>query len=339
MMLSGFSMLVMTFVPELNQVGIAAAGLLMGVAQGFFWANRGFLALSTTEDGNRNYFYGLETAFYTITFVIVPPAIGWFNKPPGWQPKRLPHRDRVCLVLTIIASVVVNRGRFENPLRARFVFFRYHPLWNKLLGLALLKGLAQGYIVTAPAMLVMKMLGEEGALGTLQSAGAIVSSVVLYGIGRLAQPKHRIYVFIAGLGLFALGAVFNAALFNSSGVLLFMLCLLLAKPLLDVAYFPIQMRVIDVVSAIEKRNQFAYIVNHEFGLYAGRLFGCGLFIAMAVLRFRCAGTAVCTAGDWDTTTTFDLGHSFYSERPCICGRREPIACDGCLRRNHRTHSF
>jgi hypothetical protein len=35
--------------------------------------------------------------------------------------------------------------------------------------LAILKGLAQGYIVTAPAMLVMRLVGEEGALGTLQA--------------------------------------------------------------------------------------------------------------------------------------------------------------------------
>ena len=64
-------------------------------------------------------------------------------------------------------------------------------------------------------------------------------------------------------------------------VILFMLCLLFARPLLDIAYFPVQLKVIDVVAAKEKRNEFAYIFNHELGLYIGRLFGCGLFIALA----------------------------------------------------------
>jgi YQGE family putative transporter len=41
------------------------------------------------------------------------------------------------------------------------------------------------------------------------------------------------------------------------------------------------MRVIDVVSKIEGRNEFTYIFNHEFGLFVGRLLGLGLFIVLA----------------------------------------------------------
>jgi YQGE family putative transporter len=49
------------------------------------------------------------------------------------------------------------------------------------------------------------------------------------------------------------------------------------------AYFPIQMRVIDLLSKIENRNKFSYIFSHEFGLYLGRFIGCGLFIVAAFL--------------------------------------------------------
>jgi YQGE family putative transporter len=150
-----------------------------------------------------------------------------------------------------------------------------------MLGLATLKGLAQGYIVTAPAMLIMKLVGNEDVLGTVQAIGAIFSAIVLYFIGRMAKPKHRIYIFSFGLVLFATGSFINAGLYSSLGVILFMLCLVMARPLLDVAYFPIQLKVIDTVAAIEKRNQFTYILNHELGLYLGRLIGCGLFILMA----------------------------------------------------------
>ena len=57
--------------------------------------------------------------------------------------------------------------------------------------------------------------------------------------------------------------------------------LLLSRPLHDIAYFPIQMQVIDTVSAIENRNKFAYIFNQEFGFFIGRFAGCGLFILLA----------------------------------------------------------
>src|SRR5690606_13675048 len=84
-----------------------------------------------------------------------------------------------------------------------------------------------------------------------------------------------------GLILFALGAILNGILFNEIGVVLFILLLLIGKPLLDLAYFPIQFKVIDIVSKIEKRGEFAYILNHEAGLYVGRFAGAGTFILLA----------------------------------------------------------
>jgi YQGE family putative transporter len=32
---------------------------------------------------------------------------------------------------------------------------------------------------------------------------------------------------------------------------------------------------------LENRTEYAYIFNHEFGLFTGRLLGCGLFLAIA----------------------------------------------------------
>lgn len=47
------------------------------------------------------------------------------------------------------------------------------------------------------------------------------------------------------------------------------------------AYFPIQMQVIDYLSEKEDRSEYSYIFNHECGLYIGRVFGCGSFIVLA----------------------------------------------------------
>jgi YQGE family putative transporter len=288
MILSAIAMLVMMFSGVITSTAIAVSGLLMGIASGLFWANRGFLALSTTTDINRNYFYGIETFFLTITSVVVPAAIGWFignTAKYGWMGGDRNNSYRVvaicALLLTVAASIVINTGSYRNPDKSRFIFFHFHPVWKKMLSLALLKGLAQGYLVTAPAMLIMMLVGQEGALGLIQALGGIVSSFMLYAVGRKARPEHRVRVFAVGLLLFAGGSVVNAVLFDAKGVLIFMACLVLAKPVLDLAYFPIQMLVIDTVSTIEKRNEYTYIFNHELGLYAGRLLGCGLFIIIA----------------------------------------------------------
>ena len=131
-------------------------------------------------------------------------------------------------------------------------------------------------------MLIMRLVGQEGALGTIQAAGGILSAFLLYAIGRTTKPVHRYLIFVLGLTLFAVGGLANALLFNAAGVILFMVCLLLARPLHDIADFPIQMQVIDTVSAIENRNKFTVLIfTQEFGFYIGRFGGCILFIVLA----------------------------------------------------------
>ncbi len=288
MLLSGVSMAVMMSLGTLSTAGVGVAGLMMGMSFGLFWANRDFLALSTTNDSNRNYYYGVETFFYSNTYVIVPFIVGWFIAGTGewgWFGGDPNTAYRIVtgfvFALTILSSIIVHRGQFANPPKSNFIYFRYHWLWNRMQLLAILKGLAQGYIVTAPTLLVMRLVGEEGELGTIQAVGGIVAAFLLYVIGRTTKPAHRLAIFAVGLALFAVGGLANALLFNAAGVLIFTMCLLLSRPLHDIAYFPIQMQVIDAVAAIEGRNKFTYIFNQEFGFYIGRFAGCVLFILLA----------------------------------------------------------
>jgi YQGE family putative transporter len=288
MILSGAAMMLMMQLSILTPIGVATSGFTMGLATGIFWANRGYLALTATNDDNRNYYYGVENFIASLAAVAVPALIGLFISGTalyGWLggvANRAYHIIAIVVFcLTIVSAVILERGTFRNPKQAKFVFFHFHPLWWKMLELALLKGLAQGYIVTAPAMLIMLLVGEEGTLGATQAIGGVLSACLLYLAGRIAAPRHRLFVFTSGLLLFFIGAVTNTLLFNAVGVLIFIGCLLLAKPLLDLAYYPIQLQVVDVVCRIEGRNEYAYIFNHEFGLFLGRALGCGLFLGIA----------------------------------------------------------
>lgn len=288
MLLSGVSMATMMLFHDLTLYGVSLAGLLMGVSYGFFWANRSFLALTNTKDQNRNYYYGLETFFYTISFIVVPFLAGtfitashrneWFG---GHMNVAYYILTGFVFLLTVLATFLAHRGHFRNPQKRPFLFFSFHRLWKKMLRLAALKGVAQGYIITAPVMLIMKFIGSEGSLGAIQSAGALLSAVLLYFLGRMTTASHRMQIFLAGLLLFTIGSCANAILYSATGVILFVGCLVFARPLLDLAYYPIQLKVIEFVSAKEKRNQFAYIFSHELGLYVGRVFGSGLFIVLA----------------------------------------------------------
>lgn len=75
--------------------------------------------------------------------------------------------------------------------------------------------------------------------------------MLLYLLGRFASARHRVLIFSSGLLLFALGGAFNAVLYSATGAIVFMLCLVMGRPLMDLGYFPIQLRVIDYVSRKE----------------------------------------------------------------------------------------
>ena len=130
-------------------------------------------------------------------------------------------------------------------------------------------------------MLMMKFFNSEGALGSAISIGAVIAAVIMLLLGKYSKPKHRLMIFSIGLICFFLASFFNGLLFNTTGVIIFMFLLLISRPVLDIAYFPIQLKVIDLLSSIENRNEFSYILNHEFGLFVGRFLGESTFLIIA----------------------------------------------------------
>ena len=171
-----------------------------------------------------------------------------------------------AVVITVIACMTLWKGKFENPKETNFLYFRFNILWKKMLWLAGLKGMVQGFLVTAPAILVLKLVGDEGALGLIQGVSGALTAVLVYVLGRMARPQDRLKIFVGGLIVFFVGTLFNGILFSATGVILFVLCKVIFQPLFDLAYFPIMMRTIDAVAKIENRNEYAYILSHEFGL-------------------------------------------------------------------------
>ncbi len=289
MLISGFSLLVMISLKELNIYGIGMAGGLLGVAMGLFWANRDYLALASTLDENRNYYYGLENFFATLCSIVAPITVGWFiagSQLYGWFGG---DRNRAyffvalgAITLAFFASMIVCRGRFTNPEATKFLYWKYDSLWYKVLFMEGLRGIGQGFMITVPAMLTVKLLGgQEGALGMINTGGAILLAVIFYSIARFTRPEHRIWILLIGLASFAIGCICNGILFNTTGVLIFILGQIIATALIECSFSPVIMLVIDLLSKKEERNKFAYLLNNELGLYVGRLSGGLLFILAA----------------------------------------------------------
>lgn len=289
-LLSAFILMAMMFVHAIGIMELGLSGFILGASTGFFWTNRYLLTLNSTNDENRNYFFGLESFFFSLWSITVPLIVGTFLASVGsinFLGKVLDVNNGYqiitvfSLLIAIAAVIVLSKGKFDNPVQKRFFYIRFHVLWKKLLTLAGLKGMVQGFLVTAPAILVMRLVGDEGSLGLIQGVGGLLTAVLVYTLGRIAKPRHRMAIFGLGLFVFFLGTLVNAVLFSAIGVIVFVLCKVLFQPLHDLAYFPTMMKTIDAVKAIENRNEYSYILSHEVGLFIGRAFGMGLFISLA----------------------------------------------------------
>ena len=289
--LCGAVLAAMTCMDELTWARIIGMGFLMGLATGFHWANRNYLSLVCTQDAYRNYYFGVESFFYCVSGVVVPSAVGAFiawwgglggGHPPGDAREAYRWVAGGVLALMLGGASFLMRGSFPAERPAIVVRSRFDRLWRKLLLLATLKGTVHIFLMTAPAVLIMRVLGgQENALGAVQSVGAVLAAMLMYLIGRTTRPEHRVAVFAIALMLYCCGAAVNAVYFNRFSVLLFMACQLVAQPMLDLSYGPILLRVLDAASADGKESRYAYIVSHELGIFAGRLIGAATFIALA----------------------------------------------------------
>lgn len=289
-LVSSVSLMVMMFITKVNIPMLCSTGFLLGLSTGFFWTNRYLLTLYSTNDENRNYFFGFESFFFSFWNIVIPLAVGAFlTKIDGCTAfGKVLDTNMGYRILTIFAFVisclacfVLSKGNFKSPEAQNFFHLKFHKLWMKMLSLAGLKGMVQGFLVTAPSILIMKFIGEEGSIGLIQGIAGAVTAILVYVLGRIAKPKHRMPIFAFGIVVFFVGTLCSCFMFSATGVLAFIVCKVLFQPFHDLAYYPIQMRTIDTVSAIEHRDGYTYILSHEIGLFVGRAFGMILFIVLA----------------------------------------------------------
>ena len=289
-LISSVSLIVLMFLKNPSTAVICLAGLFIGLATGFFWTNRYLLTLYSTTDDGRNYFFGLESLFFTIWNIVIPVAAGLIIQFTGTH-TLFGHELSVdngyqfltilALIISVAACMVLSRGNFRTPESKNYFHLRFHRLWQKMLTLAGLKGMVQGFIVTIPTILIFKFIGNEGSLGLIQGLSGALTAIVVYILGRISKPKHRMAIFGVGLLVFFIGALVSSILFSAAGALTFIICTVMFQPLHDLAYFPTMMKTIDAVKVLEGREEYTYIMSHEVGLFAGRAFGMLLFIVIA----------------------------------------------------------
>ena len=270
---------------KVNSSNLAISGVIMGVSVGLIWANRNYLTLTITNNNNRNYYFGLEGFLATVAAIIVPSLVGVFiatSQKFSWFPISVSYSiiSMGMFLLIFSACIVLHQGNFAKPIRQQIMFFRSSGIWGKMSGLAFLKGLTQGFVITAPAMLVFDSLGKEGTLGASQSVSAIITSFLIYIIGRNTLPFHRIHIFSGAIALLLLSSGILSFYYSTFSIFFMIFCLVFTRPLIDLAYSPIFLEVVEKLSLQDDSRMYSYIFNHEIWLFCGKILGGAFFLAI-----------------------------------------------------------
>jgi MFS transporter, YQGE family, putative transporter len=274
-MLNACSFVPLLFVANPSAMELTLTGFSVGIGNGMYWSNRHYMTILSTNNLERNFYGGIDSSLYTVAQIISPILFGWLiatnSTAVGANLAEYKILFMILAGLFALAAVNIAKGKFQTVPLKKFFYFKYGRLWNRQRTVNLFEGIAEGGLFTIPPILILQLVGKEGALGTIDSTSVALSTIPVYLMGRYAKPEHRIYVLAISLfALFAGSAVLSIS-YSKAGATVFYAFVKLAYILNAFMYATIRLRSVDVSKKLEQKDEYAHIFDAELFTEAGRL--------------------------------------------------------------------
>ncbi len=297
-LLQGLAPILLIFFQPQNGITIGLAGLFLGVAMGFFWANRNTLTSEATVGPHRFVFVSVETVMNSLIGIFMPILVGTFlvlGEKAGWYSVQTSYEiiglGSFCFLL--VAGFITWRSSFSAERLRHLRLFIQNPtsLWKKLRFMEVISGFVHGFEVLLPLLFILTFLGLEDTVGIVKSATAIVAALCMYVLGKMVRHKdHAKLLFVWLLGTFLAAAVF-AVFFNAQGVVIYFMLFGLVSAFRWPSLVTTMYECVDFQLKKNNVNRFSLLLDRELFLNIGRMLAISLFIIvyhafpMITLRF------------------------------------------------------
>ena len=284
MVASSGTIFYMMWLKEYSTLIFFFTGFLIGIAYGLHWANRNYLIMASTTNENRNYYTGTEFMLVNIAFLLSPLLSGAFinfGTSAGLYEKDMAYMLLIGLIFIIcaVAAWFIISGTYKTPkLDGKLIYFKFESIWKKMQVVTFFKGALQGAQIILPTLLIMNLVGEEGELGLITSISAVIASITVYIMGRIAKPDDRVKIMIASVIILFIAAMVQSLLFSAITVLVWSAVQALHDPIFYEAYNPMWYRAMDVSSKNENKPRYSFVINNEIVMNLGRIIGIGIFL-------------------------------------------------------------
>lgn len=279
--------------------GVFFYGTALGVGNGIYWSCRNFLTMLVTTDANRNFFASVEQFIIIFFNALIPLLFGTFilGSHASEEAKLAAYRyTSVGVVgITVIAAWMIIRSNFRNPVITRFIYLKFGSIWNIQRLLSFLVGTVESGFMVLMTLLILNVAGDESVLGKIEFGAALVSILSIYIVGRISRPQHRPYIMLAGATSLVIGGtvlaftitskemLFGFATLSFLGVVLMKICQVVADPMIHSSYRATYLTSIEQSSLIEKKDSYSFVMDNEYFINGGRIFGGLLFLILATL--------------------------------------------------------
>ena len=281
---------VMFFLPSGVLTGslVFVFGTFIGCSNGVYWSARNYITVVNTKNSNRDFFAGLDFILISLGRIVTPLIVGfyigegvkynWFTLAHAYQSSLL---FAFALLFAMAINILPRKYRTTQP--KRFLYSRYSKMWNKTRLMISILGLFQGAIMALPPVLILKYVGNETAVGIISSVSYLVAITFVYLVSRRSGVQHRSKIILIGTLFFLTGGIFFTIFLGNYSMLatsVLMGVMFICDPVLNFPFRATFMKVMDELKHIEKRDDYAYLVDVEIFSALGRISGIAIFFLM-----------------------------------------------------------
>ncbi len=287
-MFSGLSALLVVFFRSTAPLSYLVYGSLYGIGNGFYWANRNYLTLRHTTAEIRGTFTGINISLATATSTIIPLIAGWFivltvnsrifpTSQIGYE-----CLVGVAFILLVLAGWIIRNGSFAQPVVAETSRRPFSALWQKARLLSIAIGLVDAPSYILPTVLILKVLGNEGILGSVTGVLSLITAGATYIVGRVQHRYRFLPTFVLFLILFVIAGAPLMASIAVWSVAWYLILTTLLNNLIWTVNEPILMGMQDDEAHNNHITHMRLIIDREIFIDMGRILWFVIFLLLAL---------------------------------------------------------